>query len=209
MKDYYEILEINETASLEVIQRVYKLLAKKYHPDLQEPTTAKEAEEKFKEVAEAYEILSNEGKRKAYDEQLKAFKESQRIDSANSPDFAELQNYCSQLENQLHSMQNTPVNNNTTTSQPQTRQNPNNSNVMQAQQEAYNQAMNKAYQDAYHNTLRSMGYRIRYKKTFKENFKNFVALTLTGIILIILGYIAWQIPSVQEMLRDLFTFNII
>ena len=41
MKNYYEILEINENASQEVIEKVYKVLVKKYHPDLQENTETK------------------------------------------------------------------------------------------------------------------------------------------------------------------------
>lgn len=69
MKNYYEILEVNETASQEVIERVYKLLAKKYHPDMN-LDNPKEAEEKFKEVTTAYETLSNPDKRKKYDEEL-------------------------------------------------------------------------------------------------------------------------------------------
>ena len=66
MKSYYEILEVSETASQEVIERVYKVLAKKYHPDMN-LDNPKEAEEKFKEVSTAYETLSNPDKRKKYD----------------------------------------------------------------------------------------------------------------------------------------------
>ena len=69
MKNYYEILEVNKKASQETISKVYKFLAKKYHPDAN-PDNKQEAEEKFKEISEAYEILSNEEKRKEYDEEL-------------------------------------------------------------------------------------------------------------------------------------------
>ena len=71
MNNYYEILEISENASPEVIERVYKLLAKKHHPDLN-PNNQKEAEEKFKLITAAYDVLSNPEKRKEYDEELKA-----------------------------------------------------------------------------------------------------------------------------------------
>ena len=51
MKNYYEILEINEKASQEIIEKVYKVLVKKYHPDLQENAEAKaKCEEKIKEI---------------------------------------------------------------------------------------------------------------------------------------------------------------
>ena len=63
MKDYYKILEVNSSASPEIISKVYKILAKKYHPDTN-PDNKQEAEEKFKELSEAYEILSNKEKMK-------------------------------------------------------------------------------------------------------------------------------------------------
>ena len=77
MKDYYEILEVNEKASKEVIDKAYKVLAKKYHPDLQEDKNKKAAEEKIKSLNEAYEVLSNPEKRKAYDEKVAKMKEAE------------------------------------------------------------------------------------------------------------------------------------
>lgn len=65
-KDYYEILGVDRKASLEEIKKAYRNLAKKYHPDLN-PKNRKEAEEKFKEIAEAYEVLSDPQKRAQYD----------------------------------------------------------------------------------------------------------------------------------------------
>jgi len=65
-KDYYEILGVDRKASLEEIKKAYRNLAKKYHPDLN-PNNRKEAEEKFKEIAEAYEVLSDPQKRAQYD----------------------------------------------------------------------------------------------------------------------------------------------
>ena len=65
-RDYYEILGVNREASKEEIKRTYRRLAKKYHPDLNKDNP-KEAEEKFKEVSEAYEVLSDPQKRTNYD----------------------------------------------------------------------------------------------------------------------------------------------
>ena len=63
-RDYYEVLEVAKDADQQTIKRAYRKLAKKYHPDVnKEP----DAEEKFKEVQEAYDVLSNEDKRAAYD----------------------------------------------------------------------------------------------------------------------------------------------
>jgi curved DNA-binding protein len=64
-KDYYQILGINKNASQDDIKKAYRKLAKKFHPDAN-PGNSK-AEEKFKEINEAYEVLGNEEKRKKYD----------------------------------------------------------------------------------------------------------------------------------------------
>jgi len=64
-KDYYAILGISKDASQDEIKKAYRSLAKKYHPDLnKEPG----AEQKFKDVQEAYDILSDENKRRTYDQ---------------------------------------------------------------------------------------------------------------------------------------------
>ena len=65
MKDFYEILHIDKNASTDDVKKAYRKLAKKYHPDLN-PDNA-EAEQSFKEVSAAYEILSNQEMRDRYD----------------------------------------------------------------------------------------------------------------------------------------------
>lgn len=64
-RDYYEILGLSKEASAEEIKSAYRKLAMKYHPDQNQGNS--EAEEKFKEVAEAYEVLSDSQKRQRYD----------------------------------------------------------------------------------------------------------------------------------------------
>ena len=66
-KDYYEILGVEKTANDEELKKAYRKMAKKYHPDAN-PDNKAEAEAKFKEVNEAYEVLSNPQKRKMYDQ---------------------------------------------------------------------------------------------------------------------------------------------
>jgi len=65
-RDYYEILGVNRNASIDEIKKAYRQLAIKYHPD-KNPDN-KDAEEKFKEAAEAYEVLSNDDKRRRYNQ---------------------------------------------------------------------------------------------------------------------------------------------
>jgi curved DNA-binding protein len=64
-KDYYDILGVNKKASDEEIKRAYRKMAMKYHPDRN--PNKKEAEERFKEINEAYAVLSDQEKRKQYD----------------------------------------------------------------------------------------------------------------------------------------------
>ena len=67
-RDYYEVLGVDKGASPDEIKKAYRKLAKKYHPDLNPGDKAKEAEEKFKEASEAYEVLSDEEKKQRYDQ---------------------------------------------------------------------------------------------------------------------------------------------
>lgn len=66
-QDYYKILGVDRNASEKDIRKAYRKLARKYHPDLQPPEKKEEAEEKFKEINEAYEVLIDPEKRKKYD----------------------------------------------------------------------------------------------------------------------------------------------
>jgi molecular chaperone DnaJ len=66
-RDYYEVLGVEKTATDEELKKAYRKLAKKYHPDAN-PDNKEEAEAKFKELNEAYEVLSDKQKRSMYDQ---------------------------------------------------------------------------------------------------------------------------------------------
>ena len=70
MKNYYDLLEVTPKASTEIIEKAYKVLIKKYHPDLYNGEERISAEKKTRELNEAYHILSNEFLREQYDLEL-------------------------------------------------------------------------------------------------------------------------------------------
>ena len=65
-RDYYEVLGVDRSASSEELKKAYRKVAMKYHPD-RNPGD-EEAEEKLKEASEAFEVLSDQGKRQRYDQ---------------------------------------------------------------------------------------------------------------------------------------------
>lgn len=80
MKNYYEILEVNEHASQEIIEKAYKILVKKYHPDLYTGEESIYAEQKVRELNEAYQVLSDDFLKSQYDLELKKTKDENRYE---------------------------------------------------------------------------------------------------------------------------------
>lgn len=74
MKNYYEILEVNEHASQDIIEKAYKILIKKYHPDLYVGEEKRLAEQKVRELNEAYQVLSDDFLKSQYDMELRKVK---------------------------------------------------------------------------------------------------------------------------------------
>jgi curved DNA-binding protein len=83
-RDYYEILGVTRGAEADEVKRAYRKLARKYHPDV---SKEKNAEDKFKEVQEAYEVLRDPDKRAAYDQLGRNFRSGQQF--RPPPDWAQ------------------------------------------------------------------------------------------------------------------------
>lgn len=199
--NYYKILEVDRDASPEIIEKAYKTLAKKYHPDLQESNIKQEAEEKLKLINEAYEVLSNPDSRLKYDETLKENELSEEDFNRLSEENRNLYNEINILKNNTRQNNNYNAYNNNINYNEQIRSKQDEQRKYNQQLEFENelqQARQKAYYDAYIQDLKNRGYKIRYKKTPKDYFKNFIALIITFAILFIL----WQIPFIKDFFMN-------
>ena len=198
--NYYKILEVDKDASSEVIEKAYKTLAKKYHPDLQESNMKQEAEEKLKLINEAYEILSNPDSRAKYDETLKQSEVSEE-------DFNKLseenKNLYKEINNLKHNNPSSFYDNNSNAFENDYTQNQENYEKELEYENQLEYARQKAYHDAYIQDLKNRGYKIKYKKAPKDYFKNFIALIITIAILFIL----WQIPFIRNFFIKLYEEN--
>lgn len=204
-KNYYDWLEVSKTASNEVIEKAYKTLVKKYHPDLQEGTTKTKYEDILKHINEAYETLSDPIKRENYNKNLEKnsfseenyenlYKENQ--DLKNTINYLNIEKETQQYQNKI---------NNINSSFSSTTQNKNVDYNKYA--EEMNNAIKRAYYDAYIQDLKNRGYRIKYKKSFKDYLKMALAIVITVSVLILIGFILWQIPFTRNYFINLYNSN--
>lgn len=208
MSNLYEILEVSEKASKEVIDKAYHVLAKKYHPDLQEGNKKKSAEKKMQKLNEAYEIIGNEEKRKAYDEELKFKREEERrIEEQNR--IEEIENIRRHLEeniNNQNSQSYTKNQNKEDLKQEELQRQRNiekqeyDNNMQKLQDE-----MRRTYANAYNNYLRSLGYKIKKPWTFKRVLE---LLKVIGILIIIIAAI-WFFPPTNKLIVNFYEQNAI
>ena len=191
-KNYYEILEVDKNASKEIIDKAYKTLAKRYHPDLQTQEGKEQKEELMKKVNEAYDVLSDENKRTAYNQQLASqnvsMDEYQKI-------LLENELLKQQLETARQNIQNNRVYQQNTYSNEQRNTTP---NVGQQT----NFMANQPYQNPYVQTRKQ--YRTRRRLTFKQLIK--IIGVIVGVIL--LCALIYQIPPVKEYFNNMYEENI-
>lgn len=219
-KNYYKILEVDFNASPEVIEKAYKTLAKKYHPDLQEESQKVIADEKLKEINEAYEVLSNPQLRSSFDAKFQQSFVSREDFNKISMENEQLYNEINTLRQQKYSQNDYNHYNANNSNMNSYNSNSFNNDFSNLQQNIYNkqnqeyqnqleyetqmqQAREKAYHDAYIQDLKNRGYRIKYKKTPKDILKNIIALILTVLIVLII----FNIPFVKNYLSNIFPIS--
>jgi chaperone protein dnaJ 2 len=198
MITYYEILEVSRMASKEVITKAYKVLVRKYHPDLEQDEGKKEeAKEKMVRINEAYETLSDDEKRKKYDDTIAILEEKERIAKEKERQQSKTQN--------INNNRNINVNKNTVDvnnniNNIDNRNNLNNDTKLQEEMQRAEEEIqmhkqnivNQMYED-YYNTLRRMGYNVVTVRPLKERIK---AYLIAGIVIILLILI-YNIPFIR------------
>jgi len=215
MKTWYEILEVSENASKEIIEKAYRVLAKKYHPDLQTEENKQLAENKMKEINEAYSILGDEAKRKDYDSKLQAEREAAKAQEANRVRYeqnnaqanyqAEKQQayYNTQRQNEAYNQSQRPM----TEEEYQELEKRRQEEIKKRQKmERQMQAeYEQRYQEAYEGYLRSLGYRIKHRWTWKRVKELAVAI----LIIIAICTVLWIFPPTHKWLVDFYHSNFI
>lgn len=176
MKNYYKILEVSENASQEVIEKAYRVLAKKYHPDIQPADKIFWAENNFKQITEAYEVLSDVEKRKKYNKDLGLGTNGIDYYTKYNNLYAEKE----ELKQELHREK-----------------------FKNSSQEYINKNKKQnekiSYTKSIFQTLGNMIYS-ETKKSKSERQKDLKALLLTIIIISILLFIAFKIPAIKNYL---------
>lgn len=219
MKNYFEILEVDVYASDEIINRAFKLLAKRYHPDTQEDDKKQWAEEQFKLLNEAYEVLSDKSKREEYTNKL----EFDKNDTLNSLLIknADLEIQVEDLQRQLadlknfyssnHSDSSSYSSSNSTTSNHYDKVNnsyeKNFSQNMYNNQNFYNNSNTPNHTNTYQTYTKEPVYYESYYHPIKNKLKNLLAFFITLGVIIFIAIVIWNIPYTRNILEKIYQEN--
>ena len=197
MDTLYDILEVSRKASKEVIDKAYKTLAKKYHPDLQTSENREYAEKMMKKINDAYDILSNEEKRNEYDRKLEE-QEEQAIHYENM-------NYLNQNQNNIYRQQT--IDNESKSDEFDWRSQFANLSPKEKKRliKKIEKEANEEYRKQYEDYFRSLGFRIKHRWTFKD----FLIIGLVILALAFIFLILWLIPPTHEWLLKLYNDNFV
>ncbi len=180
MKNYYEILEVNPKASQEIIEKAYKVLVKKYHPDLYTGEKQIEAEKKIKEINEAYQILSDQFLKEQYDKELIR----QEIRKRQKQGTNAQKQTTGKKENQEQTRQ-------------KTRQ-----QVKKAKVGTFGSMIELCKQ-----LIRDLKSKERREELKEMTRKDVLAIILTILVVIVLGIILWLLPFTNGWMRELLFEN--
>lgn len=185
--NYYEILQVDKKASEEVIDKAFKVLAKKYHPDTQQEDKKEWAEQKFKELNNAYEVLSDMEKRSQYDATLE--EELSEMELALIQKNRQLSNLVDDLQNKLiqYEKQNT---------------------INPFFYTAYHPPVEHVYQPPQTNSpTKEEPYIETFRRDKLHSLKNFISFLMTILIVAIVFIILWLVPFTRSMFINLYENN--
>lgn len=207
MINYYEILEVSEKASKEVIEKAYKALAKKYHPDLNRDNL-KEAEGKMKQLNEAFEVLIDDSKRANFDNILSKKRELEarknHSSTAQNSSTSNSNNHSNKINN-IADANKIAYSNNGYYTDNEGNFYVNTHNMDEKTKQKLQSKLQEKYLEAYDAYLRQHGYKLKYKWTFKR----VMHVVLAIIIAIIIFTILFFIPPIHEYFVGLYEENII
>lgn len=194
MKNYYEILEVNKKASKEVIEKAYKVLVKKYHPDLYTGQKKNYAEKKIKEINEAYSVLTDQFMKEQYDSELEKQEQAELYKKYNEK----------QTDNNLNDNVNSINNNKKENKNYKSQQN-------KKEVDDFNERMKKHKVGSFAGIVELCKELYKNKPRREEikeiTKKDVIALILTIIVVILIGIALWYIPFTNGWMRELLFEN--
>ena len=190
MKNYYEILEVSPNASYEVIEKAYRTLAKKYHPDIQPRDKLYWAEVNFKEITEAYDVLSNPTLRKEYDMKLKYDNFNSQANNFNQ--------YPPQYDNNSYTEYNNSNNDVNASKQTSSKRGFGRKKDKVKREKVLDKELISSVKDLISEIPELI--RAEAKKPAEERSKDMLALALTLIIVAVIIFVFFKIPVLKKFL---------
>ncbi len=183
METLYDVLEVSRKASPEIIDKAYKTLAKKYHPDLQTGDNKVIAEEKMKKINEAYSVLGDEQRRKKYDEKLENEAKARIEQQSNLNNIKQEQKFGDWRD--LYSSLN--------------------KNRKYKIKKRIDNEVDQEYRKKYEAYFKN----IRRRKRHKWTKKDFIAIMIVILVATITFLIFWNIPETHIEMVKLYNNNMI
>ena len=186
MKNYYEILEVNRKASKEVIDKAYRVLARKYHPDQYMGEKQLYAEKKMKDINEAYRVLSDEFLKEKYDN--------------------ELENELELMYSKKYQQRNIETENINSTFQNGENLDEDERAKRKREKAEYRRRMS-SFSGIVELTKELYANRPRREELKNMTKKDLYAIGLTIVVIIIIGIVLWCIPLTNSWMRELIFEN--